>query len=73
MLNLHFDISKSNFNAKQTMEMTPDDFDIRDTAGRESDRDIEKALRPLAFDDFSGQDKIIANLRVFVQAARMRG
>lgn len=55
------------------MEMTPDDFDIRDTAGRESDRDIEKALRPLTFDDFSGQDKIIANLRVFVQAARMRG
>lgn len=38
-----------------------------------SDRDIEKALRPLKFDDFSGQDKIVANLRVFVQAARMRG
>ena len=38
-----------------------------------SDRDIEKALRPLSFDDFSGQDKIVANLRVFVQAARMRG
>ncbi len=35
--------------------------------------DIEKALRPLAFDDFSGQEKIIDNLRVFVEAARMRG
>lgn len=38
-----------------------------------SDRDIEKALRPLAFNDFAGQGKIIDNLRVFVQAARMRG
>lgn len=51
------------------------EFDIhgsQDTP-RGSDRDIEKALRPLNFDDFSGQDKIVANLRVFVQAARMRG
>lgn len=38
-----------------------------------SDGDIEKALRPLAFDDFSGQEKIISNLRIFVQAARLRG
>lgn len=52
-----------------------EDFDIRERAGRPegSDRDIEKALRPLAFDDFSGQEKIIDNLRVFVEAARMRG
>lgn len=38
-----------------------------------SDRDIEKALRPLEFSDFSGQEKIIANLKVFVTAATMRG
>lgn len=38
-----------------------------------SDRDIEKALRPLEFSDFSGQEKIIANLKVFVTAAAMRG
>lgn len=52
-----------------------DDFDIRDGRNRPegTDRDIEKALRPLAFDDFSGQEKIIDNLRVFVEAARMRG
>lgn len=49
-----------------------EDFDIR-SQRRESDRDFERALRPLAFDDFSGQDKIISNLRVFVQAARLRG
>lgn len=35
--------------------------------------DIEKALRPQAFEDFTGQQKILANLKVFVQAARMRG
>lgn len=52
-----------------------EDFDIRDGRNRPegADRDIEKALRPLAFDDFSGQEKIIDNLRVFVEAARMRG
>lgn len=51
------------------------EFDIHgsETTPRGTDRDIEKALRPLTFDDFSGQDKIVANLRVFVQAARMRG
>lgn len=52
-----------------------DDFDIRNKGNRPegADRDIEKALRPLAFDDFAGQDKIIDNLSVFVKAARMRG
>ena len=49
-----------------------ENFDIR-TERLESDRDFEKALRPEAFDDFSGQEKIIENLRVFVAAARMRG
>ena len=38
-----------------------------------ADKDVEKALRPLAFDDFSGQDKIVENLRIFVEAAKMRG
>lgn len=53
--------------------MQQEDFNIRDHRGNEQDKDIEKALRPLAFDDFSGQEKIIANLRVFVKAARLRG
>lgn len=38
-----------------------------------TDREFEKQLRPLQFADFKGQDKIIENLKVFVQAARMRG
>ncbi|WP_293943572.1 MULTISPECIES: Holliday junction branch migration DNA helicase RuvB [unclassified Sphingobacterium] len=38
-----------------------------------TDRDIERALRPQAFEDFTGQAKILENLNIFVQAARMRG
>jgi Holliday junction DNA helicase RuvB len=34
--------------------------------------DIEKALRPLSFDDFAGQDQILENLQVFVEAANQR-
>lgn len=34
--------------------------------------DIEKRLRPLAFDDFAGQDQILDNLKVFVAAANQR-
>lgn len=49
-----------------------EDFDIRGEQLR-SDQDYEKALRPMAFGNFAGQDKIIENLRVFVTAAKMRG
>lgn len=37
------------------------------------ERDIERALRPVAFEDFTGQEKILENLRIFVQAAKLRG
>lgn len=55
--------------------MERDDFDIREQDMRPtgSDADVERALRPLQFDDFNGQAGIVANLRVFVQAAKMRG
>lgn len=52
--------------------MDNEDFDIRQQASEASEKDIEKALRPGSFESFNGQDKIIDNLRVFVQAARMR-
>ena len=52
------------------MEADNKDFDIRD---RRRDNDFEKALRPLSFSDFAGQDKMVANLQVFVEAARRRG
>ncbi|WP_299255580.1 Holliday junction branch migration DNA helicase RuvB [uncultured Cytophaga sp.] len=38
-----------------------------------NEKEIERALRPLSFDDFAGQDKILENLKVFVGAAKQRG
>lgn len=35
--------------------------------------EIERALRPLSFDDFAGQDQVLENLKVFVEAANQRG
>ena len=34
--------------------------------------DVEKKLRPLSFDDFTGQEKVLDNLKIFVQAANLR-
>lgn len=33
---------------------------------------FEKSVRPLSFDDFSGQDKVVENLKIFTQAAKLR-
>ncbi|MBL7870079.1 MAG: Holliday junction branch migration DNA helicase RuvB [Cyclobacteriaceae bacterium] len=37
-----------------------------------AEKEIEKALRPLTFSDFTGQQKIVDNIKVFVQAAKQR-
>jgi Holliday junction DNA helicase RuvB len=37
-----------------------------------TDKDYEKALRPIEFNDFSGQESVVDNLRIFVQAAKQR-
>ncbi len=37
------------------------------------EREIEKVLRPQLFDDFTGQHKILENLKIFVEAAKLRG
>ncbi|WP_162341057.1 Holliday junction branch migration DNA helicase RuvB [Cyclobacterium salsum] len=37
------------------------------------DKEIEKALRPLSFEDFTGQKKTVENIKVFVLAAKRRG
>ncbi|MFO7825111.1 MAG: Holliday junction branch migration DNA helicase RuvB [Cyclobacterium sp.] len=37
------------------------------------DKEIEKALRPLSFDDFTGQQKTVENIKIFVLAAKKRG
>ncbi|WP_018339205.1 MULTISPECIES: Holliday junction branch migration DNA helicase RuvB [Butyricimonas] len=48
-------------------------FDIRNGNVPDSEKEVEKALRPLSFGDFQGQKKIVENLEIFVQAAKMRG
>ena len=47
-------------------------FNIRSSHVGETEREFENALRPLSFASFSGQEKVIGNLQVFVMAARMR-
>ena len=40
---------------------------------QKGEKDFENALRPLRFGDFSGQQKVVDNLEVFVEAAKYRG
>lgn len=47
--------------------LNPDDDNFSST-----DKEIEKVLRPTAFDDFTGQEKILENLKIFVEAAKLR-
>ena len=49
-----------------------DNFDIRQQSTAK-EKDYENALRPLRFEDFSGQQKVVENLEVFVEAAKYRG
>ena len=54
--------------------MIDDNFDIREEHQLTSaEKDFENALRPLKFSDFSGQQKVVDNLEVFVEAAKYRG
>jgi len=41
-------------------------------SGQGEERELERALRPLSFSDFAGQQKVIENLKIFVQAAKQR-
>ncbi|MDR2511121.1 MAG: Holliday junction branch migration DNA helicase RuvB [Bacteroidales bacterium] len=47
------------------------EFDIRKQT-TDTDKETERSLRPLIFEDFRGQDKIVENLSVFVTAAKIR-
>jgi holliday junction DNA helicase RuvB len=38
-----------------------------------AEKELEKVLRPADFQDFTGQEKVIENLRIFVRAAAQRG
>jgi len=49
-----------------------EEFSPRDEAERNSDKELERVLRPKTFDDFTGQRAVLENLQVFVQAAKLR-
>tara|TARA_B100000886_G_scaffold330505_1_gene281003 strand:- start:1024 stop:2046 length:1023 start_codon:yes stop_codon:yes gene_type:complete len=44
-------------------------LDPKDENFSSEEQDIEKALRPLTFEDFSGQEQVLENLQIFVKAA----
>lgn len=48
-------------------------FEIRKDNLTDTEKELEKQLRPVTFDDFKGQKQVIDNLEVFVTAARQRG
>lgn len=50
-----------------------DMFDPRKANTSEVEKDVEAEIRPREFEDFSGQEKVVENLRIFVKAALMRG
>jgi Holliday junction DNA helicase RuvB len=49
-----------------------DKLDITNQDIQDKEVDVDQQLRPLRFDDFSGQKKIVENLDIFVKAAKMR-
>ena len=50
-----------------------ENFDIHDHDLTSRDKDYENTLRPLSLVDFSGQEKVVENLSVFIKAASLRG
>ena len=49
-----------------------DSFDYREEAKNGGEQDYDKVLRPKYLSDFSGQDPVVQNLHIFVQAAKFR-
>lgn len=52
--------------------MREDYLEAGDEQMSNTEKDIERALRPKGFNDFAGQQSIVDNLKVFIQAAKMR-
>ncbi len=50
-----------------------ENLDVRKDIVSFTDKEFEKQLRPLSFNDFKGQKQVIDNLEVFVTAAKQRG
>ena len=49
------------------------EFYIRGENYSDTEKELDKKLRPLQFSDFSGQNQIVENLKIFVKAAKLRG
>ena len=49
-----------------------ENLDPTDTSFTPEEQEVENKLRPLSFDDFAGQDQVLENLKIFVQAANLR-
>ena len=52
--------------------MSHEFLDGSDESFSDNERDLERVLRPKEFDDFAGQDRILDNLKIFVEAANQR-
>ncbi len=52
--------------------MNPGDFNPY-TQSADKDKDLDGIIRPQELEDFTGQSKIISNLKIFIQAAKLRG
>lgn len=52
--------------------MVDEDFEFRENELSATDMEVEARLRPQTFTDFDGQLKVVENLKVFVEAARLR-
>ena len=48
-------------------------IDIREEAFSDKEKELDKKLRPLQFSDFCGQNQVVENLKIFVEATKLRG
>ncbi len=62
----HFVFNYICWNMNENLDPSSENFS-------QEELDIERALRPITFDDFTGQEQVLENLKVFVQAANLRG
>ena len=69
-----YEFSSHLTNLGQRLELMREEYLSGDTGSLSpEDQELEKTLRPLSFEDFAGQEKVVENLKIFVEAARRRG
>jgi Holliday junction DNA helicase RuvB len=58
---------------EKNKNMADDQVAFRTNNWDKEDKELDRSLRPAGFEEFSGQQQVVDNLRVFVKAAKMRG